>query len=76
MANRDKLVEDLKKKEIGAFVCYVNPVHLMSYYRRFGKCRLPVTEAVSKQVFSLPVHPGVTSKQIDFIGETVQRLLR
>lgn len=75
-ANRDKLVEELKKEGIGAFVCYVNPVHLMPYYRRFGKCKLPVTEAVSKQVFSLPVHPGVTSKQIDFIGETVQRLLR
>jgi perosamine synthetase len=75
-ANRDKLVEKLMQEGIGAFVCYVNPVHLMPYYRRFGKHRLPVTEAVSRQVFSLPVHPGVTSKQIDFIGETVQRLLQ
>jgi perosamine synthetase len=75
-AYRDKLVEKLKQEGIGAFVCYVNPVHLMPYYRRFGKRKLPVTETVSKQVFSLPVHPGVTSKQIDFIGETVQGLLR
>jgi perosamine synthetase len=75
-ANRDRLVDKLNQAGIGAFVYYASPVHLMPYYRKFGKHRLPVTEAVSKQVLSLPVHPGVTSKQIDFIGETVQRLLQ
>ncbi len=73
---RDKIVEHLKQKEIGAFVCYVNPIHLMPYYRKFGKYRLPATEKASEQVFSLPVHPGVTAKQIDFIGETLLRLLK
>jgi len=48
----------------------------MSYYRSFGKYRLPETEKASRQVFSLPVHPGVTLEQIDFIGETVLHLLR
>lgn len=73
---RDKLVEKLKQKGIGAFVCYVNPIHLMPYYRKFGKYRLPETEKASKQVFSLPVHPGVTAEQINFIGETVLHLLK
>jgi dTDP-4-amino-4,6-dideoxygalactose transaminase len=73
---RDALVEKLKQEGIGAFICYVNPIHLMPYYSKFGKHRLPVTESASKQVFSLPVHPGVTPKQIDFIGETVLRLLQ
>lgn len=73
---RDELVEQLKQKGIGAFVCYENPIHLMPYYHKFRKHRLPVTEKVSKKVFSLPVHPGVTGKQIDFIGETVLRLLK
>jgi perosamine synthetase len=72
---RDKLVEKLKQEGIGAFICYVNPIHTMPYYRKFAAHKLPVTETVSKQVFSLPVHPGVTPKQIDFIGETVLRLL-
>jgi dTDP-4-amino-4,6-dideoxygalactose transaminase len=48
----------------------------MPYYRKFGKYRLPVTEKASEQVFSLPIHPGVTAKQIDFIGETVLHLLK
>jgi dTDP-4-amino-4,6-dideoxygalactose transaminase len=73
---RDKLVDELRENGIGAFVCYVNPIHMMQYYRKFGKYRLPETEKASKQVFSLPVHPGVTPKQIDFISDTVLRLLK
>jgi dTDP-4-amino-4,6-dideoxygalactose transaminase len=74
-AKRDEFVEALKQKGIGAFVCYVHPIHLMPYYRKFGKYRLPVTEKASEQVFSLPVHPGVTEEQNDFIGKTVLHLL-
>lgn len=70
---RDKIVETLRQKGIGAEVYYVNPIHLMPYYRKFGKHRLQETEKAAKQVFSLPVHPGVTEKQIDFIGESVLR---
>jgi dTDP-4-amino-4,6-dideoxygalactose transaminase len=73
---RDRLVDELRQKEIGAFVCYVNPIHLMPYYRKFGKCKLPATEKASEQVLSLPVHPGVTTEQIDYIAETLLRLLR
>ena len=73
---RDRVVEDLRRKGIEAGVVYTNPVHLMSYYRGFGKYQLPETEKASRQVFSLPVHPGVTPEQIDFIGETVLHLWR
>jgi len=72
---RDKVVEELKRKGIGTIVCYMNPVHLMSPYRKLGKYRLPETEKAARQVFSLPVHPGVTAKQIDFIGEAILHLL-
>jgi dTDP-4-amino-4,6-dideoxygalactose transaminase len=73
---RDRVVEDLKKKGIGVIVCYVNPIHLMPFYAKLGKYKLPETEKASQQVFSLPVHPGVTAEQIDFIGETVLHMLR
>jgi len=72
---RDRIVEELRRRGIGAGVVYMSPVHLMPYYRGFGKYKLPETEKASKQVFSLPVHPGVTPEQIDFIGETVLRIL-
>jgi len=72
---RDKFLEKLQHKGIGAVVCYVNPIHMMPFYSKFGKFKLTETEKAAKQVFSLPVHPGVTSKQIDFIAETVSHAL-
>jgi perosamine synthetase len=73
---RNKIVEELIQKGIGAEVYYVNPVHLMSYYRdSFGRRKLPETEKAAKQVFSLPIHPGVTEAQVDYIGKTLLDLL-
>jgi perosamine synthetase len=72
---RDRIVEELRRKEIDAQVYYRYPVHLMPFYSSFGRHKLPETEKAAKQVFSLPVHPGVTAEQIDFIGETVLHLL-
>lgn len=73
---RNRIVAELRKKGIGAEVYYSNPVHMMPYYsRRFGSCKLTETERAAKQVFSLPVHPGVTEEQIDYIGNTLLSLL-
>jgi dTDP-4-amino-4,6-dideoxygalactose transaminase len=73
---RNKIVEELKKKGIGAEVYYVNPVHQMPFYREnFGSTKLPETDEASKQVFSLPIHPGVKAEQVDYIGKTVLSLL-
>ena len=75
-AQRNKLIEELKKKGIGAEAYYVNPVHLMPFYREnYPSQALPETDKASKQVFSLPVHPAVTKEEIKFIGETVLSLL-
>lgn len=74
-SSRDKVVDKLRQKNIGATVYYRTPIHLMPYYKQFGKYQLPETEKASKQVFSLPVHPAVTSEQIDYIGKTTIELL-
>ena len=75
-SSRDKVVDKLRQKNIGATVYYRTPIHLMPYYKQFGKYHLPETEKASKQVFSLPVHPAVTSEQIDYIGKTTIELLK
>jgi perosamine synthetase len=75
-SERNKLVEELKKKGIGAEVYYINPVHLMPYYRKsFGERRLPETEKAASQVFSLPIHPRVTEAQVNYIGKALLDLL-
>ncbi len=73
---RNNLLQKLKNQGIGAEAYYTNPVHQMPFYREnFGSAKLPETEQASKQVFSLPIHPGVTEEQIDFIGKSVRSLL-
>jgi perosamine synthetase len=73
---RNRLLQELHRKEIGAEAYYVNPVHQMPYYlNSFGARKLPETEKAAKQVFSLPIHPGVTDEQIDYIGKSLLQLL-
>lgn len=75
-AERNRILEELKRKGIGAEAYYVNPVHLMPFYREnFGRFPLPETDKASKQVFSLPIHPAVTPEQVDYIGKTLLSLL-
>jgi dTDP-4-amino-4,6-dideoxygalactose transaminase len=63
-------------KDIGAEAYYPTPVHQMPYYKEsFGRFNLPETEKAAKQVLSLPIHPGVTDEQIDFIAQTLLGLL-
>jgi len=72
---RNRILEELRKRGIGASVYYSTPVHLMPYYRQFGKYRLPETEKAAQQVLSLPVHPGVTSSQIEHIAASTMKAL-
>lgn len=73
---RNKIVDELRKRAIGAAVYYHTPIHLMPYYRRFGECHLPETERAAQQVFSLPIHPGVASEEINYIGDSVMQTLK
>jgi dTDP-4-amino-4,6-dideoxygalactose transaminase len=73
---RNLILKALKQKEIGAEAYYVNPVNTMEFYRnKYSSCELPETEKAAKQVFSLPIHPNVTSEQIEYIGKTLLSLL-
>jgi dTDP-4-amino-4,6-dideoxygalactose transaminase len=75
-AKRNKLIDDLKAKGIGAEAYYVHPINTMPYYRdNYGTKALPETEEAAKQVFSLPVHPSVTAEEVKLIGETVLSLI-
>lgn len=75
LRERDRVVEELRKRGVGATVYYRVPVHLMPFYRRYCKRRLPNTERVAEQVFSLPVHPAVTAKQIEYVAASLRNVL-
>ena len=71
--SRDSLVEELKLNEIFPGVFYPNPLHTYPVFQRLGYKfgDFPVAESISKQVISLPVHPGVTPADIEKICEVI-----
>jgi perosamine synthetase len=72
---RDQLVKKLADAGIGSAVYYPVPIHQQTYYRSLGyDDRMPVSEMLSKEVISLPVHPSVTPEEIDVIADTIRRL--
>ncbi|MBD3268616.1 MAG: DegT/DnrJ/EryC1/StrS family aminotransferase, partial [Candidatus Omnitrophica bacterium] len=58
---------------------YFNPVHLTKFYRRQLGCKrglLPITEDISEQVLTLPMYPGLSKAEMDYIAGTVLRFFR
>lgn len=68
--NRDKLLQKLNKEGIGAASYYPIPVHKTPFYKL--KTNLPVTDWASSHVVSLPIHPKVTQKNIEFIAKILR----
>ena len=70
--NRDKLQSKLNRLGIGANVYYRTPIHKMAFYRRFHNLKISQvnSEWASKHVLSLPIHPKISKKQMEFIGRT------
>ncbi len=70
---RDKLLKKLNEKGIGAASYYPTPVHKTPFYKL--KTKLPVTDWAASHVLSLPIHPKVTQRNIEFIAKTIRDTL-
>jgi perosamine synthetase len=77
-AKRNKVVQRLREKKIGATVYYPTPVHLMPFYRAFAgreKIELKQTEKASRQVFSIPTHSGMSQRDLEYVADTMKRVI-
>ena len=66
-------MKKLNDKGVGAASYYPTPVHKTPFYKL--KTKLPVTDWASTHVLSLPIHPGVNQKNIEFIAKTMHQIL-
>lgn len=75
--NRDKVLEGLKAKKIDALIHYPIPLHLQEAYKelKHKPGDFPVSEAVSKDILSLPMFPHMTKEQIEYVCQSVKELL-
>jgi len=76
--NRDELYRKLKEKGIGTSVHFI-PVHRHPYYKNtFGykEKDYPVAEEVFRKSLSLPIYPGLSKEEQEYIIENVLKYAR
>jgi dTDP-4-amino-4,6-dideoxygalactose transaminase len=75
--NRDELQHKLGEKGIQTGIHYPLPCHLQPGYKFLGyhKGDFPNAELLSQQICSLPLYPGLTESQIEFVVNTIKSLV-
>ncbi len=76
-ADRNSLREYLATKDIPAMIYYPVPLHLQKAYKdpRYKEGDFPVTEALCKNVISLPIHTELSEETLAYICENVLSFL-
>jgi dTDP-4-amino-4,6-dideoxygalactose transaminase len=76
-AHRDRMLEHLQSKGIGAGIHYPIPLHRQPAYLKqgYGDVRLPITEQVASEVISLPMYPELSREQIEYVAHAVSEVL-
>lgn len=71
---RSRIIDACKASGIPTAVYYPIPIHLSTAYKGLGYAPgdLPVTENLSKRVFSLPMHPYLPENDIEKIADVVK----
>jgi perosamine synthetase len=75
---RSEMIERLRERGIGTSVHFI-PLHLHPYYRNAYGYRaedFPVASREYQRYFSLPIFPGMSSEQIDYVIENVVDVVR
>lgn len=70
---REKLLEYLRSSDIPVMIYYPVPLHLQKAFKYLGyrEGDFPVSEQLSKSVFSLPMHTELDEDQLQYITSAV-----
>jgi dTDP-4-amino-4,6-dideoxygalactose transaminase len=70
---RDALQAHLRERGIDTGIHYPTPVHLQPFYADGGyRCgQFPVAERLCKEILSLPMFPGMSDQQVQYVAEQV-----
>ena len=68
--NREKFMKEMNNVGIETGIHY-KPIHKMSFY--YQKKKLPVTEKITKEIVSIPMHSNLTEKDVELIIKNVNK---
>lgn len=70
---RDAFAEKLKLRGVGSAIYYPIPVHRQKPFLAlgYGDERVPVTERLTEQVLSIPVHPALSDDEVATVIDAV-----
>lgn len=73
--DRDALQQFLQANGVGTGIHYPRPIHQQPAYERLGYSpgRLPITEALSGRILSLPMYPDLSTEIAHSVGDLVAR---
>lgn len=75
--DRDALQAFLKEREVDSMIYYPVPIHFHKPYQHLAeRGSLPVTEAISNEVLSLPVHQYLSNNEVDFVADSIREFSR
>jgi len=71
---RDRLQAELSRQGVGSLIHYPVPPHLQPAYAElgYGEGDFPISEAMHREVLSLPLWPGMSEAQIDRVIQAVR----
>ncbi|HEX2884163.1 MAG TPA: DegT/DnrJ/EryC1/StrS family aminotransferase [Candidatus Limnocylindria bacterium] len=66
---RDAFAERLKERGVGSAIYYPIPVHRQKPFLAlgYGGVSFPVTDRLTEQVLSIPVHPSLSDEEVDTV---------
>lgn len=72
---RDEFVNALKAENIGCMIYYPIPLSKQPALKRYGsRVKCPVTDDLSKKVFSIPVHPNLSDEDLKKIVKALEKV--
>lgn len=76
-ASRDELQKYLQERNVPSMIYYPVPAHRQKMFADFGGAafNLPVTDALTTKVISLPIHTEMDQDQLEYIINSVKSFL-
>jgi UDP-2-acetamido-2-deoxy-ribo-hexuluronate aminotransferase len=73
--NRNQFVEALKAENIESIIYYPIPLTKQPALKKFVKnAYCPISEKLSNEVFSIPVHPSLTDEDLKLIVKAINKV--